>query len=139
MGVAVARSKSAKGKRVFLSYAEADNAFAEELRRILVLHGAAVVLDSTVLLSSGDVQEALLRALKESDLVTFVVPRREGEGKNALFEIGAARALGKPIVSVVSDPARSQNADVARVLSRSPLVDASRLSDDALADAILGG
>jgi hypothetical protein len=64
-----------------------------------------------------DISSAILRSLRRADLVVFVVPRFEGQGKAALAELGAARAIGKRIVSVLPDTTRAANSDVATALS----------------------
>jgi hypothetical protein len=97
--------------RVFLSHAWADRWLAGQIARRL--------------------------ALRASDTFVFVVPEREGAGKHALFELGAAHAMGKRIVAIVPTAGRFSNADVARVLSGSAVLDASAVPADALAEAIM--
>ena len=126
-----------QGRSVFISHAYADREFAARLTNALAQSGARAWLDSVELKPGDHWDEAILTSLRASDIVVFVVPEREGAGKNALAELGAARALGKKIVAVVPNAGRFHNADVARLLSGSAVVDASTLPDDALVNAIM--
>jgi nucleoside 2-deoxyribosyltransferase len=123
-------------KQVFMSYARDDEAVAERLRRVLNQAGYAV-LDPNALIAYGEnFADAVLAAVRESDALVFVVPQREGLGKWALFEAGAAKALGKQIIAVLPDPVRYANGSIGSDLSGTALIDASRLSDAALASSI---
>jgi hypothetical protein len=130
-------ANASSAHRVFVSHARSDDGFASSLAAALKQSGADAVLDSRAVDLGTDVQEAVLAALRASDLVVFVVPEREGAGKNALVELGAARALGKRIVAIAPDSGRLHNADVARLLSGSAVVDASAVTKDALVRSIL--
>ena len=110
--------------RVFISYAASDEAFSKRLRRALADRGAQVFDPHTDMTPGTAWDSALLSQLRKSDLVIFVVPRYEGEGKKALYEIGAARAVGKPVVSILPDQVRRANNDVAAVIGRTYSVDA---------------
>lgn len=123
-------------RRVFLSYAHSDEKFASWLSKALSEAGAHAV-DDAQRKPGDDWEEAILANIRTSDIVVFVVPEREGAGRNALAELGAARALGKRIVAVVPSASRYQNADVARIVSGSAVVDASALPEDALVKAIM--
>lgn len=129
--------KRDKAPRIFVSYANSDREFAARLARSLTERGARAFDPLAELKPGDDWGEALLAQLRASDTFVFVVPEREGAGKNALFELGAAHALGKRIVAVVPTTTRFYNADVARVLSGSAVLDASTVPQDALADAIM--
>lgn len=107
--------------KVFLSYARGDEPFVSELRTALLARGAFVFdASKDIALARGtDISTLILQHLKQSDLVVFVVPRYQGEGKTALFELGAAKALGKRIVSVLPENARVANNDVASAFGSS--------------------
>jgi hypothetical protein len=126
-----------QGRRVFISYANSDRAFAGRLTSALTESGARAWMDVGEIEPGDQWEEAILTRLRDADIVVFVVPEREGAGKNALAELGAARALGKKIVAVAPNTGRFHNADIARILSGSAVVDASALPEDALVDAIL--
>lgn len=122
--------------RIFLSYADADRAFAAKLANGLAKAG----INASDLTRPQDGKtrfEAFRKELVASDLVVFVVPSRQGEGRWALAEVGAARALDKQILAVVPDRARNDNSAFARALTESALVDAAKLSASALIDKIV--
>jgi nucleoside 2-deoxyribosyltransferase len=112
--------------RVFLSYAPEDKPFAERLKKALAAHGARAFDPSDDLPPGGDVSGEILKSLRRTDLVVFVVPRFEGQGKAALAELGAAKAMGKHIVSVLPDRVRAANSDVATALGETHYLDGDR-------------
>lgn len=123
--------------RVFLSHALEDRKFVSELSRALKARGAETFVDYEHVRPGEDVSTTILAQLQRSDLVVFVVPRFEGQGKNALFELGAAKALGKRIVAVLPEGVRRSNSDIASALSRTLLLDASAKNVGLLADQVL--
>jgi hypothetical protein len=122
--------------RVFLSYAAEDRAFASRLKRALTAQGAETVDPAEDMKPGDDLSAAILKSLKRSDLLVFVVPRYEGQGKSALVELGAAKALGKRIVSVVPEKARVAYSDVASALGETYFFDGDRNPAD-WADQVL--
>lgn len=123
--------------RVFLSHAMEDRKFVTELGKALMARGAETFVDYENVRPGDDISATILAQLQRSDLVVFVVPRYEGQGKNALFELGAARALGKPIVAVLPEGVRRANSDVASALGRTLLLDATTKNVGLLADQVL--
>jgi len=123
--------------RVFLSYASEDQPFATRLKKVLSEHGAET-LDPSDVVPGEDFSAAVLKTLKRADLLVFVVPRFEGQGKSALVELGAAKALGKRVVSVLPDRARAANTDVAVALSETHYVGDDR-DLNSWADRVLSG
>lgn len=124
------------GGQVFLSYDIGDSGFARKLATLLTDQGYKPV-DADMVSKQGTGQdEAVLHAIEDSVKVIFIVPSREGNGKNALTELGAARAMGKQIVAIMPDASRAWNSDVARIVTRSAVVDASRVEDGSLVDAL---
>ena len=122
--------------RIFLSYAHADKAFAAKIAKGLAKVGAKSV-DAANLRIGEVVFEKLRKEIAASDLVVFVIPSQEGEGRFALAEIGAARAMDKDILAILPDRARYSNSSFARSLTDRPLVDATDLSPAALANTIV--
>jgi nucleoside 2-deoxyribosyltransferase len=122
--------------RVFLSYATEDQPFAARLKGALSAHGAETIDPTEDLRPGEEVSTAILKLLRRADLLVFVVPRFEGQGKSALVELGAAKAMGKRIVSVLPDRARSANSDVAMALSETRYVGNDRDLND-WADRVL--
>ena len=123
--------------RVFLSYAASDEAVASQLGRALAGLGAEVFDPHKDVGPGTDASAAILNQLRRSDLLVFVVPRYEGQGKSALVELGAARALGKRIVSVMPDRLRTANSDVASALGETYFLDAGGDGVGAFASRIL--
>lgn len=125
-----------KRRKIFVSAAHSDQPFVTRLIGALQRAGWSTFDPDSV--DAGDhFFSRIRRELESSELVVFVVPPREGEGKWALAEIGAAKALNKRIVAVVPERSRYSNTSVARLLSESSLVDASDVSDDELAQTIV--
>jgi len=123
--------------RIFLSYAQPDRAFATTLHRALTARGAEVFDPASDVSFGDDTQKLILDRLRSSDLVIFVVPRYEGQGKSALVELGAAKAFGKRIAAVLPDGMRAANTDFASALGDVYAFNASGRSVDALADRVL--
>lgn len=131
-----ARTATHRKLRVFLSHSGDDAEFARRLATRLRDAGVDAFDSASDLPSGEDGSSRILRALEKSDKVIFVVPLHEGNGKNALAELGAARALGKPILAVMPDSSRAWNSDVARAISNSAVIDASRVDDQNLVAAL---
>lgn len=126
-----------RGKRnIFLSYSHDDQEFALRLSKILMKSGFLVFDPANETVPDEKWSDKIVREMRKSAGLVFVIPAREGAGKNALAELGMARALDKNIVAVMPDSSRAWNASFARVLSDSAVVDASKLRDDALANAL---
>ncbi|PWV97230.1 TIR domain-containing protein [Hoeflea marina] len=123
-------------KGYFLSYSHADRAFAHHISKLLRQRGLAVIDWESAIEHGADSQDTIFRDLENARSMIFIVPAREGDGKNALAELGAARALGKHIVAVMPDSSRASNAGFARRLTDSAVIDASTMREDALIDAL---
>jgi len=126
----------AKAMRLFISYSRDDAPFAEHLAQQLKIEGFHTLDAQSSIKPGVRWDNAVLKALKSADRVVFVVPSREGGGKNALAELGAARAMGKDIVAVMPDSSRAWNSNVARTVSDNVIVDASRFDDHDLIHAL---
>ena len=122
--------------RLFLSYAMSDQVFAAKLKRALAARGVEAFDSHKDLKPGEDISASLIGRLKRSDMLIFVVPRFEGQGKGALAELGAAKALGKRIVAVLPDRMRFANTDVS-VLGNTYSLDAAGRDVSALADRLL--
>lgn len=122
--------------KVFLSYAWDDRDFAATVKAALSNSGVHTFDEFDVTLGENLI-ETVLENIRDSEIVVFVVPEREGVGKNALAELGAARAAGKRIVSLVPDRKRAANSDVAVRLSNLMVLDAAELVPSALAEQVL--
>jgi ABC-type branched-subunit amino acid transport system substrate-binding protein len=125
------------GKNVFVSYAADDRKMAQRVTRLLDAAGVDVFVDRRDCASGDMWQDAVLADIRSSDALVFLIPRREGVGKWALAEIGAAKALGKRIVAILPESVRYGNADVGSVLSNRQIIDASDMSDEALTSSLV--
>jgi nucleoside 2-deoxyribosyltransferase len=117
-----------KPPRIFLAASSKDRQFAARLSSAIEEEGGHSYFDDDLGVSAEAWQEQLLERLKDSDMAILILPSREGEGKAALFEIGAAMALGKPVVVVVKDwsSTSSANTSFAKDIAGDRIVDASR-------------
>ena len=87
---------------VFISYSQADRELFGRLRSGIQALGANVRSDESGLKPGESWDRALREALEASDGVVLVVPEPGTPKANAaFFEVGAARALGKPVVAVL--------------------------------------
>lgn len=125
-----------KQAHIFLSYAHADRAFVAKIAKELTKAGARP-FDASGLKAGEQLFERLKEELASSDLVVFVVPSQEGEGRWALAEIGAARVLDKKILAILPDRARYSNSVFLRSLTDRPMVDATGMSPSTLANTIV--
>ncbi|MFL5071874.1 MAG: hypothetical protein ACJ8D9_20020, partial [Xanthobacteraceae bacterium] len=96
------------------------------------------ILDPIYNTEAGDKFEDLIRdVLSQSDVFVYIVPEKEGSGKWSLFELGAAKALGKRIVAVLPDSSRVANSEVAARLADLFVVDERSKPSNEIARKIL--
>ena len=89
--------------KVFVSYAHQDQALARDIFRVLKPMNLDVWSDDQ-LRAGENWAETLRSRLKESTHFVFVLSPRTFESPWALQELGAAWALNKTIIPVVTDP-----------------------------------
>lgn len=124
-------------KRVFLSYTAGDAPFGQELAAALKQAGVTVV-DPAHGVGRGDPwSDQILNLLRTADFFVFVLPKSGLETSWQLSELGAARALGKPIVPVMREQAWYATGAIASRLSGDTALDASSVPLDQLARAIV--
>src|SRR5579863_3509966 len=88
--------------KVYLIHSEVDMVFARHLRNLLVQRVNAKVF-TTEELSAGEKWEPVLRnELSATDMVVALLTPSSVDDKWVLHEIGAAWALEKPIIPVVT-------------------------------------
>ncbi len=121
---------------LFISYALADRKYAQELTAALRSKGFDVFRDEDSVATGDDLSETILGSLRNAELVLFVVPKESGEGKNALYEVGAAKALGKKIFAVMPHGRASGARDVALGLADLIFLDTSETEPDRIADIV---
>lgn len=91
-------------RRVFVSYSSEDGWCAHLLLDRLAKHPGVSVFATQSLSAAGDWQRRLKEELKGCNVFLVVLSRRSVESPYVLQELGAAWALGKPIVAVIVDP-----------------------------------
>jgi TIR domain-containing protein len=111
--------------------------------RIFISHGSElrgkgfdVFVDYDSLSGGEDSSESIMSSLRNAELVLFVVPKESGEGKNALYEVGAAKALGKKIFAVMPHGRGSGARDVALGLADLIFLDTSETEPGRVADIV---
>ena|GEM_PF-979024 len=99
-------AKKGKGKqdlRVFLSYATADREYGRRLRGLLSKRSNLRIF-TTETLSAGEDWESKLRdELSQSDIFVVLLSLNSVDSGWVLHELGAAWALDKPIIPVVTN------------------------------------
>ncbi|HMQ58665.1 MAG TPA: toll/interleukin-1 receptor domain-containing protein [Rhizobiaceae bacterium] len=124
------------GKSVFIAYAREDADFAARLAIQLRRHVYSA-FDSASRIRSGEGwQDVILDELRNAGHFVFVLPAREGAGKNALAELGATRALRKRKAAVTPVSNRLWISDFARLISDSVVVTASQVPEESPVDAL---
>jgi hypothetical protein len=84
---------------VFLSYAGAERATADVIRRSLSAEGLRV-FDPTDAATGESIADAIWKALAKSDAIVVVLSSDEPPNPNTAAELGAAQAWHKPIYLV---------------------------------------
>ena len=90
--------------RIFLSYATADKEYAHRLRSLLSKRPNLRVFTTETLSAGEDWESKLKDELSQSDVFIVVLSSNSVDSKWVLLELGAAWALDKPIISVVTHP-----------------------------------
>lgn len=111
--------------KVFLSYGTNDAAFASSLRDEIQNSGVEV-LDAKWEVAGFDGLQFLRNGLEDSNALILIVPQRgSNHANNALFEAGAAKAMGKRVYSVMFD---STGREFPVGMAEKPIFDAERKS-----------
>ncbi len=87
---------------VFISHSWSDRDWVHELVDSLERLGQEVWTDSDGLSSSESFQQSLEKRLRESKLLVMLLGPDDATRPNVFFEVGAALAMGKPVVFVRS-------------------------------------
>lgn len=91
--------------KFFLAYSPADQKYAASLAAEMELRGASVWQDTKTLAPGEAWEPALRAALNDSGATILLLPREGAKGaNNAIFEAGAAKALGKRVIVVSRGP-----------------------------------
>ena len=125
-------------KRVFLSYAHGDREFARSLAEAIARQGLAVV-DPAIEVESGmEWARQIKAAISDADATIVVLPISGSHGANNIFfELGAARALEKPVFAVSPDRASSEERQVPSSLIDVLVMDAKNKPPEAVANTLV--
>lgn len=88
--------------KVFISYSHSDATWARQFADALKAQGVEVWMDALNIRAGERIQEKLERALKESDFLVSLLTPESAKSPNLFFELGAAVAMGKVVVPIVS-------------------------------------
>jgi hypothetical protein len=97
-------------RRLFVSYARADELLALRFCALLGAAGQDVWLDLTHLRSSPDWWNEVRRAIDQSAGVLFLVSNESSRSLSCSRELTHAAARGKPIVPIKTEPATEASA-----------------------------
>ena len=124
-------------KRVFISYAHEDKAFASELGNLMMKRGASVFSDTD--LTPGSLwSDVLRREIEQATALVLIIPTHHVANRNHVwFEAGAAKALGKPVLAVLPPKHESGTVDLPTDIAGLLVLDADRRSLESVADTLL--
>ena len=91
--------------KFFLAYSQGDRDYAAALAAEMKKKGASVWYDTEAIAFGVDWEATLRDALNSSGAAILLLPREGAKGaNNAIFEAGAAKALGKKVFVVARGP-----------------------------------
>jgi predicted nucleotide-binding protein len=124
-------------KRVFISYAREDRAFAHELAQLMKRPGVSVFADTDV--TPGSLWSDVLRKeIEQASALVLVIPSdRVGDRNNIWFEAGAAKALGKPVLAVLPPQRQSGTVEFPTDLAGLLVLDADRRPLQSVVETLL--
>lgn len=130
------KQKSTEELRVFVSHAAADRGPARRLSNSMARrHGVRVFDPAEMLSAGGDWQAKLRDELTGSDVFVALMTPAAVRSANVLQEIGAAWALGKPVVLVLKNV--SKKSDVLKSWSDQFMVNLEELDDPKVMSQLL--
>ena len=88
--------------QVFFSYAQEDKAWAESFAEALRRQGLSLWFDEWDIKPGDKLRDALDQALRTSEAVILLLGPRSVERPALFFELGAALAMKKRIIPIVS-------------------------------------
>jgi hypothetical protein len=88
--------------KVFISHAAVDNVLARKIRNLLRSTFDANVSTTEDLSAGGDWESQLRRELSDSDYVVALLTPQSVRSTFVLRDLGAAWAMGKPIISLIT-------------------------------------
>jgi predicted nucleotide-binding protein len=124
-------------KRVFISFSHEDKAFAGDLAELMERRGVAVFSDADM--SPGTLRSDILRReIERASALVLIIPALGLANRNyALFEAGAAKALGKPVLAVLPPGRSIGSVELPAEIAGLIVLDADRRSLDSIIDTLL--
>jgi len=91
-----------KAQQIFISHAASDREWVREFATAMRDLGINVWFDEFNIRPGDHVTDLLQKGLRESDVVVLPLTRETLDNPNFLFELGAATAMKKKVIPVVS-------------------------------------
>ncbi len=98
------KAKRKQALRIFISYAIADREHARKLRGLLSQRPNVRIFTPEMLSAGEDWESKLKDELSKCDIFLVLLSPNSADSPWVLQELGAAWALGKPIVPIVTHP-----------------------------------
>lgn len=99
---AAANHAPSRPVRVFLTHAPLDNVLARKVRRVLFQRTNAQVFTTEDLSAGEEWEKKLRKELSSADIVVALLTPKAVDSSWVLHEIGAAWALQKPIIPLIT-------------------------------------
>ncbi|WP_031336907.1 toll/interleukin-1 receptor domain-containing protein [Rhodopseudomonas sp. B29] len=129
---------SDNGKRVFISYAHEDRAFARQLGALMEQRGVAVTSNEANATRGRRVDDVLREAIERATALVLLIPQQTVSDRNITwFEAGAAKTLGKPVLAVLPPARTPGSTELPTDLAGLLVLDADRRSLDSIADMLV--
>ena len=90
-------------KQIFISYAHEDDSWAKAFADALAKHGLTLWFDQWNIKPGEKISEAIVQALRDSESVVFLLRPESVNSPNLFFELGAAVAMKKKIIPIISE------------------------------------
>ena len=89
--------------RIFISYSHSDSAWAKAFADQLAKRDLSLWFDQWSIKPGEDWREAIGHAIRESEVILLLINPDSVESPNLFLELGAAMALNKRIIPIVSE------------------------------------
>ncbi|MFQ6115033.1 MAG: toll/interleukin-1 receptor domain-containing protein [bacterium] len=129
------KEKRKQTLRIFLSYALVDRIYAHKLRSLLSRRANLHIFTTEMLSAGEDWESKLKEELSRCDIFVVVLSPNSVNSKWVLHELGAAWAINKPIIPVVTHPEVFSEIPVA--LSKFQLIETNELEKPEVINQIL--
>jgi len=100
----IQKERGKQALRIFLSYAAADRTYAHKLRSFLSQRPNLRIFTTETLSAGEDWESKLKDELSQCNIFVVLLSSNSVDSKWVLHELGAAWALNKPIIPIVTHP-----------------------------------